>query len=246
LAKVDIDIATGLKAKKPKPGGPFHLAEWRGGIVRVQKNPNKPRLSPVTGRWVCAFSNAARISKVPEPRQFNEASTITADTGWYYRDAITSGIFGKLLTGPRGQRITTPTAQVNRSSFEALTANTLKNLTPNTKVWDNNVFWNPLANSDRLTIRSSGLYIFSASFSYTGGTGGYQYSDIANQDGLVLAFDQRSRTATNGNSISVFGMYYFNANDYIRARGFSTVASTTVQLAWFNICAITPETLIEP
>jgi len=148
-----------------------------GGQIIVQAWPKKrgPNKTDVQQAWVDYFSCIASVMKHPEPYTWNFAESQRKDSRWFVRDFFYSAAAGKLIATEGETRITTPTASVYRDSTEALTANVVKTLTPNTLEWDNNQFWNPSVNPTRITFKSPGLYQLIGQCEFAGGSAGARY-----------------------------------------------------------------------
>jgi len=150
---------------------------------------------------------------------------------------------GKLLGNPL-KRVTTPTARVFRNGNEALVSGIAKALTPDGVVWDNNVFWNPIANQSRLTVRSAGVYLIGSQVLFNNITGGRRSAPLF-VNGVVIAGNQEV-TQANANIVRLtpVTLWAFNEGDYLEAFAFSSVANVNAQLEALWILAITPEGVI--
>jgi len=140
--------------------------------------------------------------------------------------------------------MTTPTARVNRSSYQALTSGVGLYLIADTKVWDNNVFWNA-ANPGRLTIRAPGLYLIGFNASYAGNATFRSkrfYIKLNGSSNIYQA--QEFQGSNNAVHFMPSGIWYFHANDYIELWTHPGTVAGTIQLAAFYALAITPEALI--
>jgi len=241
LAKTTIEIAGGLKAKKPKPGSKHHFSLWRGDIVSVQKNPRSHPKSKAEAAWICAFSGIARYTKRPTPQDFNEASAAVSDTGWYYRDMIHTAMAGKLLLGCEGLKITTPTVKVKELAAETLTSGVAKALTPDTKVWDNNYFWEPILHPTRLYFRSCGVYAVGARVDYTAVSGSYRTTFLRKNGTETIAVTRVPVPTSQTAHTNVFGLFYFDELDYIECMAQTNQAGVNGTLMEFWAMAITPE-----
>jgi len=241
LAKTTIEIAGGLKAKKPKPGSKHHFSLWRGDIVSVQKNPRSHPKSEAEAAWICAFSNIARYTKVPTPQDFNQASADVADTGWYYRDMIHTAMAGKLILGCEGLKITTPTVKVKELAAEVLTSGVAKVLTPDTKLWDNNYFWEPILHPTRIYFRSCGVYAVGARVDYTAVSGQYRTTWLRLNGTDTIAITRIPVPTSQTCFTNVFGLFYFDPMDYIEVVAQTNQAGSNATLQELWAMAITPE-----
>jgi len=244
LAKLDGELADNLKSKKPRKGSPYHYARLKGGGVAVRANPYPHKPSQVERSWQLDFACIARHSKMPAPTEYDDSVNDTDNTGWYYRDEFHSAASGNLIRDCGEPKMTTPTARVNRSSYRALTSGVGLYLIPDTKVWDNNVFWNQLANQSRLTIRSCGLYLVHATALYTGVSGGRRELFLDVNRTAEIVGDRQIAPNTNLIEQSVDTIWYFNPDDYVEVRSVVNANGVTVQLRSFWILAITPEAII--
>jgi hypothetical protein len=241
-------------AKVGKPGETFPLAgaiRARGRFVIRSLNGQaiaqawpKRRGKPKSARqlaWVNHFSCLAQLTKFPHPSQYDLAKELAKDTGWYYRDVLTVAANGKLYFTEGAEKVTTPTARVNRNATEALTANVLKVLTPNTKLWDTNQFWSPTVNSTRLTFVSPGLYYVYSRVLFSAVTGGFRDTGIRLNGTTLLVNSRLWPNSANAFDGQASDIWYFHAGDYIEPTAQSSVASVTAQLDALIVMALTPE-----
>jgi len=244
VARTNQNIAQGLGAKKPRPGAPYHLSAYRGDIVRIQKNPRNHPASFAESLTVCGFANAARFSKWAEPHQRKQAEEDTPDTGWYWRDAIHAGMFGKLYRDLGDLKITTPTVHVTGTTPVALTSGVAKLMVPDTELWDNNYFWDPTIHQSRITFRASGLYLVGAQVHYTAVSGSYRTTFFV-LNGLTTIATHRAGANV---SQSVYGnplaFWFFNSGDYIELYAQSNVAGVSADIEHWWAMAMSPEQVI--
>jgi len=242
--KLDIGLLKHFKNKKPRRGMPYNLRIGRGNQLIMQANPAPHKPSRAELLWQFKFACLAHWSKRPDPRAFNYAVDVSDDSGWYYRDVIHSAMEGKLLILGQGPRVTTPTVRVRREGAENLDAGTSKALTADVLVWDNNVFWNPQADSSRLTFRTAGVYLVGGSIQYNAVAAGRRDCTIR-LNGTTNIEDVYATPA--GAIAFAFGnitLWYFNADDYIELMARSSVAGVTAVMRSFWALAITPEAVI--
>jgi len=239
-------VVDGTNIPPPSPrrrgGLPVTVSGYRGLVV-VRKRPGRkgPAKSPLQQAWVNDFACKARWSKYADWRARERAEELAPDTGWYWRDIIETGMAGKLRRRDGETPITTPTALVKQSSTTSLTINVDTAMTFDTLEWDNNYFWNPIANQSRLTVRSPGLYLVGATANFPVNSTGRRKIQIQKSDGTILAHSAQGSGTSSGGNISCVGIMYFEANSYARVFAQSLVASQTVQIQNFWILAITPE-----
>jgi len=243
VAKIHGDPVDLLKGKKPRPGGGHHYRRGKDGTLLVQANPKAHKPSGPESAWISNFTCLAHFTKAPWSGDFNNATELQDQTGWYWRDVIHSALSGKLLGDP-AKRVTTPTARVFRTGVESLVSGTVKILTPNDLDWDNNVFWDPTANQSRLTVRSSGVYLVGCQVEFNNITGGRRVAQII-VNGTKIVGDQ-SVTQANANlaRLTPCSLWAFEANDYVEVGAFANANGVTAELENFWLMAMTPETVI--
>jgi len=244
VAKTTIDIAKGLTAKKPKPGAPYHLSAYRGDVVRIQKNPRPHKPSQAEAAWICAFGAAARFSKTPSPQQFNEASTWVDQSGWYYRDAIHAGMFGKLYRDEGGLRITTPTCYLYASTTLTLSTGVNTPVPLTNAKWDNNYFFDVTIQPTRMYFRSPGVYFVGAQGQFTAVSGQYRTLQFR-RNGTETLTSVRVPVPTNSSAFpEIIDLIYADAGDYIELLAQTNQAGSNFNCNGFWSMAMTPEQVI--
>lgn len=243
MAIYDGDIQDLLKGgKRRRIGGYFYKTDKYGRVI-IQKKPRWHPPSIVEQAWSLDFGCLARHTKAPWSGDFNEATSMSDQSGWYYRDVLHSALTGTLMVAPE-KRVTTPTARVFRVGNESLTNGVVKILTPTDIDWDNNVFWNPTANQSRLTVRSSGVYLVGCQVEFTNISGGRRAAQLI-LNGTKIIGDQ---TVTHGSAnlarLTPATLWAFNDLDYVEVGAFANVAGVACELENFWILAITPEAVI--
>jgi len=244
MAKVE---GTFLPPPQPRRRGrmPLEVSGYRGLIVvRQKKLPKGPKKSPLQQAWVDNFRCIAYWSKFADPYAREAAEEAVPNTGWYWRDVIESALSGKLIRFQGAPRMTTPTVYLSQSAAVNLGNGVLTTLTPDTVVWDNNYFFNPAANQERITFRTAGLYIFGALVTFATTSTARKAVAIFTNTGLNVANQSGGEGTALGGGRSCMGVYYFNADDYITVAVRASAASQTAQLNNFWAVAITPETLL--
>jgi len=151
---------------------------------------------------------------------------------------------GKLHGEALEKKVKTPTARVFRNGVQNLTSGVVLTLTPNEKLWDNNVFWDMINNQSRLTVRSSGLYLVAAQLEFSATNGGRRAAQLI-LNGTDIIGDQTAHSASaNLLRLTPLTLWPFNVGDYVEVGAFSSVASAAVELEAFWMLAITPEALV--
>lgn len=244
MAKVE---GSYLPPPQPRRRGrmPLEVSGYRGQIVvRAKKGPKGPKKSVLQQAWVNNFKCIATWSKWADSVAREQAEQLVPNSGWYWRDVIETALQGKLIRFNGGQRITTPTANVAALEMTLPLANTNYVITPDTVIWDNNYFYNPVINMTRLTVRSPGLYLFGMqTFWSVNATARRRIQVRLNGTTSISELSAGEGTSGSGNRMTV-GIYYFNQDDYIEAVVQAGVTNQKVVLNSFWIVAITPETLV--
>jgi len=251
-----------------KMRGRVHYRGRIDGAVTASKWPRRrgrPK-SPLQQAWNEDFTAWAKLANWAAPCVRDLAERLACDTGFFWRDVITYAGHGKLLwyvggenhtsplpmlwteRSPKQQygapRVTTPTAQVRQSAAVACVINTDQVLTPNTRDWDNNVFWSPTENPSRLTIRANGLYTISNSVEWSSVTGGFRRLNLRVNGTDFITNVLVPQGNANAMRLQSYALYYFTAGDYVESLIRTSTAGLTAQLTAFNIVAITPEAII--
>jgi len=243
VAKITGDPVDFLKGKKPRPGGNHHYKRDKAGRLLVQANPAAHKPSGAESAWISNFSCLAHFTKAPWSGDFNDATELQDQTGWYWRDVIHSALSGKLLGDP-AKRVTTPTVRVFRTGVEALSNGVVKILTPNNREWDNNFFWDETANQSRLTVRSSGVYLVGAQVEFTNITGGRRAVQLIANGTKIVGDQTVTQANVNLQRLTPVTLWAFETNDYIEAAAFANVAGVSAELEAFWLMAMTPESVI--
>jgi len=234
-----VDMALVIKAR-----GAFGIRNYRGQLY-VSKWPRR-RGSPkseLQQAWVQHFACLGGIWKWHDPRSFDEATKLAKGTGWFWRDVFTSAAHGKLMRLPGAIRVTTPTARVSRSTQDALVANVTETVSFEAVAWDNNRFYTPSEHTDRLTIRSSGLYLIGSECNFeNSATDGSRALSIRVDGSNIIANTRGQDIANQDVILETLTIYYLEAGQYIDLRVVSTVASF-VNNAHFWLVGITPEAI---
>lgn len=225
-----------------------HIKGHRGQIV-AQKWPRRrgsPK-SPLQAAWVNWFTTTAKASKTPEPESFCNATRLANGTGWYYRDVLERAMRGKLLVDEGSTKITTPTANLSRASAQNHAGAEYITIQPDTEIWDNNDFWNPLTNPSRITVRDSGLYLLGGALLMDGGSNTVRDGSVRLRlNGGSLIFQQNQRESSLQETVAWTTVAYFQAGDYFEIEHalLQAAAASNVTLTNAWIVAITPEGII--
>jgi len=212
VARINAPITSLTRADVLKLRRRVVVSHHRGSVYvsAWPKLRGKPK-SKLQQAWVDQFSLLARALKSPPPSTLDAATAWAKGTGWYYRDVLEVAARGK-LTRFRGETpITTPTCFVYRSAAESLSSGVQKTLTPNSRKWDNNVFWDSSLNPSRITFKSAGLYLIIAYLSWNSGSSGYRYANIYRNGSESIASEQFNAAGSLGNESTVLGFNYFHA-----------------------------------
>jgi len=248
----------------------IHFRRKRGGELYASAWPRLrgKKKTPLQQAWVDNFKFLASAPKLADACALDTASELAKDTGYFWRDVVSSALSGKLLyykgselTDPPlpklyadqvnkqyegAPRVTTPTARVHMSAAQACTAGVATTLIPNVKDWDNNTFWSSTTHPERLTARSSGLYLVLAAMLMTpNGESGLAIRLMLNGATILARTDVATRTAPSEQpEYNLVALYYLNAGDYITFDANYSSGGCTGQLRQLTIVGITPESII--
>jgi len=199
---------------------------------------------PIQRAWVEHFSLSARMSKTPAAQEMDAAVNLAKDTLWYYRDVLQTAMAGKLFRFNSEEPVKTPTVHVSRSAAEALTSGIEKILTPDTKNWDNNVFWSATVNPSRLTAKSAGLYLVGAQVELRPETDGSRLVRLK-YNGTTYGAAVTAKTGTDFPAwMPLMEIHYFHPNEYVQLACLEIGSGQTAQINAFWMLAITPEALV--
>jgi len=245
LARLDKQPGENWKGRKIRKGTGLNISDFKGqAYIRSNARFNRGLQSDVQKSWVADFSFLACLSKYPDPYAFQRASELAKGTGWFWRDVITSGLNGKLNVWRGEVRVLTPTVYLTRSVAENMPNGSFLTLTPDTKLWDNNVFWGITVNPTRITVRSPGLYMIGAKVEFRPETDASRLA-LIRYDGAVDGITQSLKTGTDFPGwANLVDFHYFHANEYFEVRALVIGTSQTAKLTGVFACAITPEALI--
>lgn len=218
---------------------------WKD-ITVVQSWP-RPRGRVKSARqqaWVDRFSLWACLTKSPDAQTYDQAKEWADDSGWFWRDVLTSALAGKLVETIGETRITTPTASLTRATNQTIASGADVVLTPTAEEWDNNTFWSAAVTPTRMIFRSPGLYLvgFTAVFtaSQTRRVSAWMRANGTRNLGRALV-----QTSSNGDvHLTGAAVYYFRAQEYLELLARTTFNNDTVQIAQWWTVAITPEAII--
>jgi len=166
------------------------------------------------------------------------------DTGWYWRDVIHAGMFGKLYAGERGLKITTPTCHVRGLTPNALASGVAEKLTIEEALWDNNYFWDPTIHQDRITFRASGLYLVGAQVHYTAVNGSYRTTFLVLNGTTTIATHRAGANVSQSVYGNPLAFWFFESGDYVELWVQSNVAGVSADCEHLWAMAMSPEQVI--
>jgi len=232
------------------------LKDWKGIAYVAKRQP--PRGRPKTKlhkAWVENFKWLACWTKQPDvyahhrarhlADEYNKTTDEPGNLGkWYYRDILMSALMGKLILGEDEKRITTPTVLLHRSTNQTMVHDVDAAIVPDTKDWDNNVFWSATVNPSRILFRTPGLYLVGAYIHWTTFQTNARWNSIRQNGTKSLAFDASRPGANWDMQSTLMAIMYFHKDDYIEVVGNCQTTNTPAKLESFYAVAITPETLL--
>jgi len=246
----------------------LHYRVYKGKQPYVSKWPKArgPAKKPAQKAWIEHFVKWAHWSKQPDPCAVATADTLAPTTGYWPRDIIHRAGAGKYnhhrpktplnsplpwlymhppslyYEGP--PKVKTPTTRVTRLVNQSVPNGSFTPLVPTAKTWDNNAFWDPLTDPQKLTFKADGLYIVTALVKYTAGSTAMRESRIEHSNGAVLDNDEDQNSLGFGCSQRLMCIYYFYAGEWVQVTTNPNASGQTCQLWDFTVMAITPETII--
>jgi len=244
VAKLDAPASAFTRQDVLKVRGRVVLKEYRGkAIIQLWPRRRGKKKTPLQQAWVDRFSLLARALKAPQAQTLEQAQYWTKGTGWYYRDILEVAAAGKLIQYENEVRVTTPTVKATRLSNISLAGGAFAFVPMTAIVWDNNSFWNASLNPSRLTMRASGLYIVGATVALATANAGNMAAEIWQNTNTLLAATRIAKAGVN-TYVTVMGVGYFHANDFIEVGIFNSANTTNYQVPNLWAVAITPEALI--
>lgn len=243
MAKVIGDTTNLLKGGKPRPSGGHFYKRDKAGRLLVQSKPQPHAPSGPERAWISNFTCLAHFTKAPWSGDFNNATELQDQSGWYWRDVIHASLSGTLLGDP-GKRVTTPTARVHRVGVESLVNGTVKVLTPTNLDWDNNFFWDFVTHPTRLVCRNAGVYLLGAQVEFSSTSGGRRAVQVLLNGVTIIVDNTVHASSANLLRITPLTLWAFNTNDYIETAAFANANGVSCELEAFWILAITPEAVL--
>jgi len=244
VAKFDADIGAFSRRDVLKVRRRVLLTSWKGRpLIRKWPKQRGPVRSPLQKLWTDRFAHLARELKSVDPITLSVAQNMSLGTGWYYRDVLETAAYGKLIRYQDEPRVTTPTAKLTRLTNQQLTGGQFLFIPMTAALWDNNVFWSATLNPSRLTFKAPGLYLVGATIVLNTANAGTMAAELWHQGATVIG---ATRIPKNGLStyLSVMGIVYVHANEYVELGIFNSANTTQYQVPNFWAVAITPEALI--
>ncbi len=248
----------------------IHWRRKRGGEPYASAWPplRGKKKTPGQQAWVDHFKFLASAPKLADACALDASTELAKDTGYFYRDVISSALTGKLLyykgsqitdpplprvysdqvtkTYEGAPRVTTPTSSIYSDAYTPCAVDTWVDAIANHARWDNNAFWSATTHPERLTARSSGVYLVIANLE-TQVAGEYGYaSRIIGSDGTIWAReDWATRTApTQQPANNMSALVYLNAGDYLTVQANFSGPGNGVMINHFALVGITPESII--
>jgi len=223
----------------------YIITSWKGRryIRKWPKARGQPK-SDGSRAWMDQFGCLGFLTKAPDPRLYDLSKRLANGTGFLPRDVIAAAANGHMFFSATGIKITTPTADVYRSTGQIFTPNTVNKLTPNSVYWDTNQFWNSVTNPTRLTCKSSGLYFIHWGVEYEAKAGEWAYFTQLVLNGVDQAAEVGRGVAGGGGYSSGQLLWYFEQGDYMELKSYYNPTSRNTYLRHFQIVGITPETIV--
>lgn len=223
----------------------YIITSWKGRryIRKWPKARGQPK-SDGSRAWMDQFGCLGFLTKAPDPRLYDQSKKLALGTGFLPRDVIAAAANGHMFFSATGIKITTPTADVYRSTGQVFTANTENTLTPNSIYWDTNQFWDSVTNPTRLTCKSAGLYFLNTIIEWEAKAGDWAYFGRYRINGVDQVPMVCRGVAGGGGAVQMPMIWYFEQGDYVEVRAYYNPTSRNTYLRHFQIVGITPETIV--
>lgn len=242
MAKVEGPISRDWHGPKIRKGSGIVVSGWKGlYVLRKKKGPNKSPPGELQRAWINRFTCMAKWSKIPDPLTFDQANKQTKGTGWFYRDLLTVAMTGKLIQIEGAARVTVPTVNVFRTTFQTIPLNTFTALIPDAKHWDTNAFWSPTVNPTRLTAKSAGLYLFGWEVEWSPAGNATRYHRVLVNGTTQIQTRTFQASATYNGQFGDGGIWYLEKDQYLTLQVHNVVTGKTCKLVNFWMLAVTPE-----
>lgn len=213
-------------------------------IMQAWPKPRGKQMSERQKAWVERFKYWACITKSPDAQTYDQAKAWAKDTGWFWRDVLTSAMAGKLISIIGETKITTPTVYANRITNLALTANVERDVPMSACVWDNNLFWSASPNPERIVFKAPGLYLVGWSGAFAGSaTDNHNYLRLQIGPTGFLPYTTGQGILTQPVFLNSGSIWYFHAEDYVILRAGSNISQNLTHAVLWAV-AITPEAII--
>lgn len=216
--------------------------------------------------WVDNFKFLAAAPKIADGCGLSQATDLAKDTGYFWRDVISSGLSGKLLhyqgatpSTPKlpllyrnqvnkyyegAPRVATPTARLTRVTNQNLGNNTWDSVIYTANTWDTNVFWSPTVHPSRLTFQSQGLYLFGAFALIESNFSGYGITRFWLNGTTSIAEGGINDAANSDRRENLMTLQYMDAGDFMEFQCLANSAGRFIAASNFWCVGITPEALI--
>jgi len=186
----------------------------------------------------------ACISALADGQARDYAQAQAEGTLWFWRDIVTKAMLGQFLRTEGEQRVTTPTAMVQRLAAVSIGPSADTIVTPDTELWDTNNFWNPASPTEYLTARSGGLYLIGINLQWAANVNNQRTVRLSINGVNYEAVTQAGQASTNVFQ-NVITIAYLHANDLLRVSvRQNTSGSINVILNHFFVMGISPETIL--
>jgi len=233
------------KTAKRRTALPFIVTYWKGRAYARTKPSQKPRpATPAQRRWIENFKCDQRAVKWASPQERERAEELAPESGFYPRDVIVFAWNGHGIRWDGEAKILTPTVQAYGANETLTGSGVAKYLTVTGVNWDNNAFWNPTLNPDRLTVQSAGLYYCYARVWFKPATASVASAGLYGSSGREAGRVVQNVSGSSDGVFNLAGLEYFNAGEYLRCQVYRFIASSSVQLLGMGMVAITPEAII--
>lgn len=246
----------------------IHYRGGKGNTVYASKWPRARGKPKKAGQlaWIEHFVTYARYTKQPDPCAVANAADLAPTTGFWPRDILHYAGNGKFIyhAGSRGlnpptpvlfkyppnrqyegaPRVITPTTDLTRVANVTAGAGATQ-LIPTSKRWDNNAFWSATLNPERITFKSTGLFLVTLEVEGYNPLASTRFQIEIRRNGLTrIAGDSGDSTTSFAGYARISQPMLFEAGEWIDARLFALPTGAFYKLNTWSALGITPESII--
>lgn len=246
----------------------FYLRQYSEEVTYATAWPKSrgPAKSPNQKAWIEHFVKWSYYSKQPDPCAVATAETLAPETGYWPRDILHSAGSGKMIDhDPNGDmdsplpflfkhppslkyegkpRVITPTTSVRQVANFNNSPGGFRRVIPTDMSWDNNAFWNPTTNPERITFLAKGVYLVMAEMLGYSGGGIDVYLELRLGETEVISSAHGTGNGNFSAVATILMAWPFEAGQYVTLWCANLPNGNHYRLKRWQIVAITPEGVI--